>query len=158
MGGEMSDWATWINTGVAVTALIVSAFALMSSHKAQTRANAAQAKLLEIEERREQDRLAESQRAELRPDLRESGRSHRLYLVNQGGAEARNIHVTLDGLAIEKHEAAVRGSPMPAFVGPESEIGCLLAFHTNCAPPFEIEITWDDDSASNRSFRTTLTI
>lgn len=154
----MADWPTWTNTVVAVVALVVSVIAVWLSHRAQVQANAAQKRIVEIEERREQDRIRESTRAVLRPELRETDRGfHRLYLVNHGGSEARNIRVKMDGQPLDEHKAAVHGSPMPAFVGPQSEIGCILAFHSNCVPPFEFEVLWDDDSGTNWTYRTTLT-
>lgn len=97
-------------------------------------------------------------RAELRPELRQTGRgSDRLYLVNHGMAEARNIRVKLDGVPLAEHRAAVRGDSLPSLVGPGGEISCLLGTNLQCAPPFQIEVQWDDDSGSDRTYRTTLT-
>jgi hypothetical protein len=106
--------------------------------------------------RRAQRRL--SLQAQLQPELRETGRgSERLFLVNHGMGEARNIRVKLDGVPLAKHCAAVRGDSMPSLVGPGGEISCLLGTDLQCAPPFEIEVCWEDDFGKDRTYRTTLT-
>jgi len=107
---------------------------------------------------REQDRRLSAQRASLRPELRKTNRdSYRLYLVNEGKAEARNVRVMLGGKPLSEHPAAVQGDDMPTRIGPNSEVSCLLAITLGCAPPFEIEVRWDDDSGADHTYRGTLT-
>jgi len=153
-----NDLAAWASVLVATGSLVVAIIALIKSGRAQHRATDAQQRIVKIEEQREQNRRAQALQAILRPELRKTGRnSDRLYIVNQGAAEARNIRVEMDGKPLAEHPAAVRNDPMPDFVGPDSEIGCLLAFHMQCTPPFDLKITWDDDSGKDRIYRTTLT-
>ena len=150
--------AEWVAILISAVSLLFSFFAFRRSSGAQREANAAQQRIVEIEERREHDRLAEAKCAELRPELRASGgNSYRLYIANAGVVEAKNVRVIMDGQPLAEHPAAARNDAMPTFVGPQSEIGCLLRLHTQCQPPFEMEVIWDDDSGMNRSYRTTVT-
>jgi hypothetical protein len=149
----------WINALLAIGSLIVSVIALILSLRAQGQANAAQKRIVEIEERRDQERRLDSLQARLQAELRDvGGGSERLYLVNHGMAEARNVRVTLDGKSFAKHCAVVGGDSLPSLVGPGAEVSCLLAIHMQCAPPFECEVRWDDDSGPDRLYRTTLTL
>ena len=116
------------------------------SSQAQREANAAQKRIVEIEEQREREKLFEAKQDNLRPELRKVERgTYRLYLINHGKAEARNIRIKLDGTPLAEHCAAVQSDRMPAFLGPGAECSVLLAISSGCVPPFEIEITWDDD-------------
>ncbi len=154
----MSDFSSWTSNIIAGLSLIVSVIALALSLRAQRDANAAQRRIVEIEEQREYERRLEARQAWVQPELRETGSgSDRLYLVNHGMAEARNVRVSLDGVPLAEHHAAVRGDSMPPLIGPGAEVSCLLGISHDCAPPFEVEVRWDDDSGKDRLYRTTLT-
>lgn len=154
----MSEVATWLGLLISALSFLVAVIALVRSGRAQREANAAQRRIVEIEEQREQARKDASSEAKLRPELRKSGRhSYRLYLVNHGPVEARNIQVEIDDVPLAQHPAAVGNDLMPNLVGPEGEIGCLLGLHMGCTPPFKIEIIWDDSSGNGRSYCSTLT-
>jgi len=155
----MGDLATWVCAVAAIGSLVVSGIALVKSARAQRQANQTQERLVEIEERREQDRQAQARQAILRPKLRGTERGgHRLYLVNSGRCEARNIRVEMDDTPFAEHPAAAQNDPMPSLVGPGGEISALLCLTLDCAPPFKIRITWDDDFGTNRTYSTTLTM
>lgn len=155
---EMTDAATSINLAIAAGSLIVSVVALVLSLRAQREANSAQRRIVEIEERREQEKRQDALQAKLLPELRETAsNSYRLCLTNLGEAEARNVVAKLDGVPITAHHAAVQGDSLPSLVGPGSEVSCLLRISHDCAPPFKVEIEWDDDSGTHRVYRTTLT-
>lgn len=154
----MADLISMSGLVLSAGSLIVSVVALWKSSHAQHEANAAQKRLVEIEEQREKDRQAESGQAKLRPELRKTSRgSHRLYIVNQGDVEARNIRVEVEDTPLIGHAAAVQGNPMPGFVGPHCEISCQLGLHHGCAPPFKIRIRWDDDLCKDQQIETALT-
>ena len=154
----MTDAASWTGVGIAAGSLVVAIIAIVKSGRAQRQANAAQQRIVAIEEQREQDRRSESTQARLTPELREtSPNTYRLYLVNHGAAEARNIRVELDGKPLAAHPVAVTNNSMPGLVGPRGEIGCILGIYMGCEPPFGIRIMWDDDFGKDRSCRTTLT-
>lgn len=128
-------------TVIAACSLVVSVVALLLSHRAQREANAAQLRIVEIEEQRERDRQMQRRQARLHPELRrQASGSYRLYLANQGESAARNIRVRLDGKPIQEHCAAVQGDSLPDRVEPGGEVSCLLAISLDCAPPFEVEV------------------
>ncbi|MGB9879339.1 MAG: hypothetical protein ACPLRM_01130 [Anaerolineae bacterium] len=150
----MADPISLAGIIVGGLSLIVSGIAMMGSWKAQREATTAQKRIVEIEEQREKEKVVSSQQALLHPELRETGTgSYRLYLVNSGKAEARNVQVKLDGVPLKDHHAAVKGDVMPTLIGPNAEVSCLLAISTRCAPPFEIEVLWDDDSGKDHIYR-----
>ncbi|MBT9281106.1 MAG: hypothetical protein KM312_00275 [Hydrogenibacillus schlegelii] len=147
----MSDILSWVSIFIAVGSLVVSILSLISNHLNQRR-------IVAIERQRQREKELTALQASLRPELRKTEKgSYRLYLVNSGMAEARNVRVNLDGVALNEHPVAVRGNKIPTRVGPNSEVSCVLAITLNCAPPFEIEIEWEDDSGMNPSYRSTLT-
>jgi hypothetical protein len=155
---RMNDVMPWINALLAIGSLIVSVIALILSLRAQSQANAAQQRIVEIEEQRDKDKRQDALQARLQAVFRDLGDgSERLYLVNHGMAEARNVRVTLDGKPFAKHCAVMGGDSLPSLVGAGGEVSCLLAISMQCAPPFECEVRWDDDSGPEHVYRTTLT-
>jgi hypothetical protein len=150
MAGNASDWISAGSLVVAISALVVSVFA-------NRKANANQQRLVEIEEQRENDRQIQKLSAQLRPELRRTGKGERLVIINQGNAEARNVRVTMDGKPLSEHKASVSNDRLPDMVGANSEISCLLALAMGCTPPFDVDVTWDDDSGDGKRYKTTLT-
>jgi hypothetical protein len=147
-----------IGVVIAAGSLIVAIIALLKSLGAQKEANEVQRRLVGIEEKREIDREGQARKAVLRPSLRKTDKaSYRLQIANDGMEEARNVRVLLDGQPSSKHCTAVGGDTIPALIGPNSTVSCLLAVHMQCAPPFDIEISWEDDSGDAGSFKGVLT-
>ena len=155
----MSDVTSWVGIGIGVSSLIISIIAIRKSSWAQGETVAAQKRIAAIEEQREKEKLFKAKQASLRPELSktENG-AYRLYLVNYGKAEARNIRVKLDGKPLAEHCAAVQHEHMPTYLGPGSKYSVLLNVVFSCPPPSEIEIVWDDDYGTERTYRTPLTV
>jgi len=155
----MSDATPWVGIGISAGSLIMSTIAVWISSRAQSKAVAAQKRIVEIEEQREKEKFFEAKQASLRPELRKTQRgSYRLYLVNHGKAEARNIRIKLDGTRLAEHCAGEWNDPVPGFLGPGAECSVLLSIGFDCVPPFEFEIVWDDDYGVHRTYRTMLTL
>lgn len=155
----MGDLAAWAGVFIAIASLIVSIIAMLKSMHAQHEANAVQRRIVHIEERREEERQLGSHQARLRLELRNMGSgSYRLYLINDGMAEARNVRVILDDLPLDAHQTGVRGEILPSLVGPNAEVSCFLRITLGCQPPFQAAVHWDDNSGIDRSYRTTLTL
>jgi hypothetical protein len=143
---------------VAAGSLTVAIIALRKSLATQTEATDVQRRLVQIEENREADRIHHRRKASLRLDLRHTEQgSYRLYVVNDGESQARNVSVLFEGSPIEDHCSGVQGSRLPADVGARSEVSCLLAFSHQCAPPFPVELSWDDDSGEPGSYKGSIT-
>lgn len=145
--------AVWISAG----SLIVAIIALTLKISAYRKANAKERRMAEVEEQREKERLAQKLSAKLRPELRKNGNNYRLVIVNHGDAEARNIKVIMDSNPLSEHKAAVSNDLLPDMVGANSEISCLLALAMRRTPPFDVDVTWNDDSGDGKKYKTTLT-
>lgn len=153
----MADIFPLASVIISAVSLVTSIFATWKSLRAQREANIAQKRIVEIEEQREKERHLAATQAQLIPRLRKTdGGLYRLYLVNSGHAEARNVRVELDGMPLHEHPTAIEGEDLPVLVGPSSEVSCCLALW-NKKPPFEIEVKWDDDSGTDRVYRGTIT-
>lgn len=154
----MGDAATWVGVVISGVSLIVSILALWKSAIAQREANVSQQRIVAIEEQRENDRLAVSRRAELRAELRRTARhTDRLYIMNEGLAEARNVAVVLEGRPLLEHAVGGPGVELASTIGPKSEVSCILMTSMECKPPFDIHVTWEDDLGKSGSYRSTLT-
>lgn len=83
---------------------------------------------------------------------------YRLRIENKSAIEARDITVLLDGKPILEHPAIPQGiGGEIRQVGPWSYFQYLLAISFQTHPPFEVNITWTDDSGEPGSYRTTVT-
>ena len=156
------DWitvATWVSIAIALISLLVSIIAMKLGYKAQRESNVIQKRMVEIEEQRENEKRLDLGQAKLRAEIRKpaSSNCHRLYVMNEGLAEAKNVQVELDDITLEEHPAYASDS-IPNFVGPQSEVSCLLAITLNSNPSFDIKIAWDDDISKKRNYHTTLTL
>lgn len=80
-----------------------------------------------------------------------------LMITNNGDSEARNIVLRLDGQLFEDHCASVKGEKTIKRIGAYSDAKMLLLADDNCCPPWEIEISWEDDSGEIGNYRSTLT-
>jgi len=114
-------------------------------------------RLTQIEQSREQARLMQSLQAALRAELRKSpGGTWRLFVINTGQGEARDVAIMLDGKPLLEHDAVPRGEEEAKTIGPESEISYCMALAFSCHPPFEFEATWSDDSGEPGHYETTV--
>ena len=157
-----SDWLA--ENWVAVVAAVISGLAALASIAAARRSIAAQNRLLEIEERRERDRVSAAQKARLIARIvREeslSGRKVRNYYLeieNLGASAANNIDIPLDDGPVLDHPTMPRRTDEIRHVGPESSFRYTLAPTLETRPPAKIAIAWDDDSGEPGQYETTLT-
>ena len=113
---------------------------------------------LKIEQQRERNRIERGRRADLKPELRRTdGGFWRLVIANHGEAEARNMRIVMDEKPLREHAAFPCNQTVPDRVGAGGEVSCVLGLAGKCAPPFKINLTWDDDSGSARTYEMTLT-
>jgi hypothetical protein len=148
----------YISAGIALISVAAAVFFGLRSQRLQRENTDLQKRLLEIEEAREKERQQVTRKAQLSAHIEEYGRnSHRLVIGNAGNAEARNISLVMDGKPFDEHQAAVSGEGKISRIGAHSSATRLLGITMGCAPPFELEISWDDDSGEKGSYQTTLT-
>ncbi len=150
-----SNLATLI---VSLLALAISAVSLVLGWKAQRRQNELQERLVGIERARERDRLREARSAKIRaalisePNSRSMGDLLRVY--NDGEAEARNVKVQLQG---ERAPKILGVTDQGVYIGPGSHVQYPLVINFGMSPPWDLEITWVDDSGGPNMYRTSLT-
>jgi len=103
-----------------------------------------------------------TKKARLRAELAREPGSRRmrdlLRIYNDGEVEARNIAINLAGTPLLEHAAVPGGTTEIKTVGPRSQIQYVIAVTMGNTPPWELEITWTDDSGEESSYRTTLTL
>jgi len=101
----------------------------------------------------------DKKRASLKLDPKETNDrvGYRLHILNSGQSEARNVQVLLDDKPIREHPLAMTGSDILAKTGPNSKVSCIMAISKACSPPFEICITWDDNSREQGKYSGTIT-
>ncbi len=155
-------------TSVPFWSLMVSIFALVASLWANYRAtrlksesNDLQARLVELEEEREADRLHMQQAADLTAHLEKrpgkNGRRTMLVLRNEGNATAEDVRVEFDGDRIDEHGSVHYDKPIISKIGSGAESPILVSVHAQHHPPFEVKVTWTDATGKNNSFETILT-
>lgn len=119
---------------------------------------AIQERLTQIEQSREHAKKIQSLRAKVCAVVRESDRgSWKLVVTNTGQSTARNVIIKLDDKPLMEHDALPNNVTEIKSIGPMSDISFFLCFTRNCHPPFELEVTWDDDSGQQGRYGTTLT-
>ncbi len=152
---------------ISIIAAVVSAIAIGVSIWTHNRNHKLQARIVALEEAREKDRLAEKQKANLAAQIVSDSYKniaggqtprHKLRIDNSGIVEAQNIKITLDDNPLLEHPAIPPNTEEVTKVGPSSFFQYLLALSTQTAPPFELVITWEDDSGEPGKYSTTLTL
>jgi hypothetical protein len=150
---------------IAAVSLVVAIVLGIKHYRLGQRNKVLQERLLALEETREQDRVRENTEASLVADIQRGGRSGTTWLLsieNKGRSEARDITVLLGGQPILEHPGVAPATKQ----GLNKEVRRLpggsrfryvLAPTLRCRPPWELEITWADDSGRPRSYCTTLT-
>lgn len=106
-----------------------------------------QQRQLLIEERREKEKAVVQKRASLRSELvKQASGSYQFVTRNIGEADARSVKFYLDNVPLEKHECLLDKKAAPSAIPSKSKAQCLLCFDSQCAPPFNLRMTWEDDS------------
>jgi len=148
----------YISIAIAVVSVGVAIYFSIKSHNLEKKNADLQKRFLEIEETKEHEREKGASRAQLRAGIVDYGqRNYRLVVENTGDCEARNVELKMDGKPFDDHRAAVNGDGKIDHIGPHSNATRLLALTLKCAPPFDFEASWEDDSGEPGYYRTTLT-
>ena len=138
-----SEFATWL---AAVVAVVVS-FAALGIAAVSLRRQSARNKRID----------AVTQQARIRAELvHEGGGAYTLHVINDGESEARDVVVEMDGAPLIEHPAFPGNQEPISFVGPRAYVRRLLVGASGRVPPWQISITWTDDSGPGRTFRSEL--
>jgi len=157
----MSEVLSIIAIFISGGSLLFAVIAFKKSHRLEKRH-------LEITEKQDIERAIEQKKAKLfaaiekqhiqSANLRRQAMKDVLIIRNEGLCEARDIIVRIDNKPIMEHPAIPNGLTEIKSVGPNSSIGYDLALNMGKYPPFEINITWEDNSGETGNYKTTLTI
>ncbi len=147
------------SVGIAFVSVIAAVYFGIKSQRLEKKNTDLKKRLLEIEETRENDRKKAITKAQLRARIEDRGNhNYRLVVENTGNCEAQNIQLRMDGKPLNEHPAAVSGDSEISHIGPHSFATRLLGLTLKCSPPFDFEVTWEDESGQSGVYRTTLTI
>jgi hypothetical protein len=159
--GQLLEWfrdpwfAALFSLALSLVAVILAACAWRANRR-----NAEQ--LLELERAWQRDRLSGGNRAALVAKLtaEDRGRHKAFFLVieNRGEATARRVQGRLDGIPFPEHRAWWEKLPDDLCIRPSSDVRFVRAINDGCAPPFDLDLTWQEDSGEAGSYRTTLTM
>ena len=138
-------------TITAIVAILLSLISIAVSVDANRRSNAAQAKLVALEEDRERDRLADRGRALVRAEFFRIVKGPQLQrwlrFSNTGNATARNVVVTVNGKPIDEDRRLVLGEKrFAATIGAGAHLDVIATAELGVDPNYRVVISWDDDS------------
>lgn len=148
------NWLNEPGNVLSLIAIVVSVAAWITSWKTQKR-------LVVIEESRDRDRLKQTRKARIRVELaREHGEARvpeRLRIYNDGESDARDLTIKLAGKPVHEHPAVIVTGSEISQVGPRSYVQYMVALTHANFPPWDIEVTWSDDSGEPGFYKSTIT-
>ncbi len=150
---------------VSIISVTFSGLAILLAWIAHWRISSIQKRQLEIEEARENDRIRNSNKAQLRAYIKKEVESQRMHhtvwkhllrIENMGLAEAREIKVILDDKPLFEHPTILKGQRKITQIGPQSHFDYTLALTMGAPIPSRVQITWSDDSGEPGDYKTSL--
>jgi hypothetical protein len=159
--GKLLEWfrdpwfAALFSLSLSLAAVILAACAWRANRRNAER-------LLDIERAWRRDRLSGGNKAVLVAKLiaENRGRHKGFFLVieNRGEAIARRVRGRLNGTPFPAHRVWWEELPDDLRIGPISDVRFVLAINDECMPPFDLDLTWQDDSGEAGNYKTTLTV
>jgi len=139
MADSLESWALIIS----IFAIGISIFTWYRSHK--------------IDRARRDDEEREQNSAILTAHLERYHQSMgKIVIDNKGQSEARNVNVIIDGTPILKHRSIFDPTKSHPVVGPNSQVVYKINVTKDLPPPNQIELSWDDNHATGKSYRNSL--
>jgi len=116
-----------------------------------------QHRMMEIENQRHEESAIDAKRAILHAKIttKPAFRFNRsesdtfLTIVNSGKSTAKNLKVTINQKPMNEYGECATKLPTDATIGPNGHIDFMLIYFLSgeLHPPFNVSLTWDDDSA-----------
>jgi len=142
-------------------------FAAQRSAAAAEDAARAQARMLDLEQLRQADAALDVKRAKLHAE-KTSREVHRfdkpakdwyLTILNSGQSAARALQVLANGRQLGDYREFIDKLPPNASIGANGRLDLMIAFYMQgkLYPPFELTLTWDDDSGIRGQWAGTIT-
>lgn len=127
-------------------AFAAAVFGVVVSRDANQRSHDTQKKLLDLEKARENDRIADRGRAEVRARFVPHGNGRRLQFYNEGQGIARNVRITVSGKPMAEDNRLADRSGGFETIGPGGTAMVIATSTLQAEPLFQLCITWDDES------------
>jgi len=154
---------------ISLLALLVSVASLALSWRIGAQQTQLQARLVDVEAVREEDRLRETKRASLiasvvrqiTPSSFPTARTlvdQLLCVANSGRAQARSITILLDGKPPSEHEFTSRNDAKLSVLGPGAEAKFYLSIPFGSSLLLHVELAWEDESAEPGRWVSELTL
>ena len=140
---EIAILALMVSIGAALLAWSVS----HRQNRLQADQNRLQGRMLELEEARERDRLAEGTSATVTAAMVRTIDSGRLYVLNAGPAAARNIRVSLDEKPLNRHPFIHEGVEAIGVLGPDARAEFVVTTWDGMPSRFRCHITWNNSES-----------
>jgi len=125
---------------ISILAIGISIFTWFNSHK--------------IDRARRDDEERDQKSAELKAYLKRN--PGELIIENIGRSEARNINILIDQVPINKSPGIDTRGRKKFLIGQNSHISFRVSLTFDIPVPVFIEITWDDDHATGKTYRNSL--
>lgn len=141
---------------ISAAALAVAILSALLAWKATTGQTKLQKQMLELEQARERDRLAEGTKTTVIAEMTRTRDSGRLHVVNTGPATARNIRVLLDGISLDRHPHIHKGAQSIGVLGPGGRSEFVVATWDGMPPSYHVSVTWENAGAPPGSWESDL--
>lgn len=137
-------------------ALILSAIAIIVSIITWRKTHQIEKRQVDIDEARRRDEELSQRSAILKAKLEYEPNLGLLKIENNGLSEARNVVIKIDGEHISKSKTFHSPQIVKFTIGPQSDISFKATINIGFSAPKLIEITWDDDHATGKTYRNSL--
>ncbi|MCW9708837.1 hypothetical protein [Fodinibius salsisoli] len=158
------NWELIISGAAFVVSLGVAIYSYLQGRKSndlQEEQTKLQRRVVEIEEQREQERLAKENRADLQPYFRYISRkdspvkiARQITIENLGKHEAQNIRMYVDGDPVSMHrDIFCRPDNKLSPIQPDSDQMWCIEVDEESPEVCEIMLKWDDETGSDYEFK-----
>ncbi len=155
----------WFSGFALLISAIVAIYSYMQGRKSnelQEEQTDLQRRVVELEEKRETERKEEKIRANLRAEVdyrpTAAGRvAKKLRIVNEGQGAAKNIRIEIEGKSIEGCDFILKGNKSLDVLAAGNEFLLPMATSKDSPASWLTTLYWDDKTAKNQKFETTLT-
>ena len=107
-----------------------------------------------INQARRNDEKTEQNSAALKGHLEK--KPGRLVIENVGNSEARNVIIKVDGLTVKDSPSVGVFETQEYVIGPHSRMELPVTINVETPVPKKIDILWDDNHATGKTYRNSL--
>jgi hypothetical protein len=143
---------------IAIAALLASIWAIVANKRTAHEQAQLQQQFLALEKSREQDRLTEASTANLQATLTRHAHSAQLIVTNVGRAEAREIHVRVDGKPVDAHEFFHAAKQPISLLGPRASFEFIMLTYDGMPDTYHVDVDWHNRDGQKSTWASDLTM